>query len=36
MFESVDNAGNPLTTAYAERRSHFERLTEVMQVKGNP
>ena len=35
MFESVDNSGNPITIAYAERRSHFERLIEVMQVKGN-
>lgn len=35
MFESVDNSGNPIKTAYAERRSHFERLIEVMQVKGN-
>jgi hypothetical protein len=35
MFEPVDNSGNPITPAYAERRSHFERLIEVMQVKGN-
>jgi hypothetical protein len=35
MFEPVDNAGKPLTTAYATTRSHFERLIEVMQIKGN-
>lgn len=35
MFEPEDNSGNPITAAYAERRSQFERLVEVMQVKGN-
>ncbi len=35
MFEPVDNAGKPLTAEYASRRSHFERLIEMMQIKGN-
>jgi hypothetical protein len=35
MFESTDNAGNPLDAAYARTRSHFERLIEMMQIKGN-
>jgi hypothetical protein len=35
MFEPVDNAGKPLTAEYALRRSHFERLIEMMQIKGN-
>ncbi len=35
MFEPVDNAGKPLTAEYAARRSHFERLIEMMQIKGN-
>ncbi|MBE0627878.1 MAG: DUF3604 domain-containing protein [Burkholderiales bacterium] len=35
MFESVDNAGKPLTAEYAKLRSHFERLIEMMQIKGN-
>ena len=35
MFEPVDNAGKPLTAEYARRRSHFERLIEMMQIKGN-
>ncbi len=35
MFEPVDNSGNPIDAAYAERRSHFERLIEMMQIKGN-
>lgn len=35
MFEPEDNSGNPITAAYAERRSQFERLVEVMQAKGN-
>lgn len=35
MFEPEDNSGNPIDAVYAERRSHFERLIEVMQVKGN-
>jgi hypothetical protein len=35
MFEPVDNAGKPLTAEYAKLRSHFERLIEMMQIKGN-
>ena len=35
MFEPVDNAGKPLTAEYARLRSHFERLIEMMQIKGN-
>jgi len=35
MFEPLDNAGQPLTAEYATLRSHFERLIEMMQIKGN-
>jgi hypothetical protein len=35
MFEPVDNAGNALSAEYARRRSHFEPLIEMMQIKGN-
>jgi hypothetical protein len=35
MFEPVDNSGRPLTADYARTRSHFERLIEMMQIKGN-
>lgn len=35
MFEPVDFAGKPLTRKYAERRSRWEVLQEVMQTKGN-
>ncbi len=35
MFEPVDNAGDPIDRNYAERRSHFEPLIEMMQIKGN-
>jgi len=35
MFEPVDNTGKPLTAEYARMRSHFERLIEMMQIKGN-
>ncbi|CAA0121563.1 Uncharacterised protein [Halioglobus japonicus] len=35
MFELVDNSGNPINAVYAERRSHFERVIEIMQVKGS-
>jgi hypothetical protein len=35
MFEPVDNAGRPITAEYARQRSRFERLIEVMQIKGN-
>jgi hypothetical protein len=35
MFEPVDNSGNPIDKEYAERRSHFEPLIEMMQIKGN-
>jgi hypothetical protein len=35
MFEAQDNSGRPLTADYARLRSHFERLIEVMQIKGN-
>jgi hypothetical protein len=35
MFEPVDNAGNPLTKEYAEKRAKWEPLIEMMQIKGN-
>ena len=35
MFEPVDNAGRPLTAEYARKRSHFEPLIEMMQIKAN-
>jgi hypothetical protein len=35
MFELVDFAGHPLSRDYAERRSRWEVLQEVMQTKGN-
>jgi hypothetical protein len=35
MFEPIDNAGNPLTRAYAENRAKWEPLIEMMQIKGN-
>jgi hypothetical protein len=35
MFEPIDNSGKPLTAEYARLRSHFERLIEMMQIKGN-
>lgn len=35
MFDNVDNLGNPFSAAYAERRSKYERLIEMMQIKGN-
>jgi hypothetical protein len=35
MFEPTDNSGNPINAAYATKRSHFERLIEMMQIKGN-
>jgi hypothetical protein len=35
MFEAQDNSGKPLTADYAKLRSHFERLIEMMQIKGN-
>jgi hypothetical protein len=35
MFEAVDFEGYALTRDYAERRTRWERLQEVMQTKGN-
>ena len=35
MFEPIDNAGQPISADYARLRSHFERLIEMMQIKGN-
>ncbi len=35
MFNAADRAGKPLTADYARLRSHFERLIEMMQIKGN-
>jgi hypothetical protein len=35
MFEPLDNSGKPLTAEYSSLRSHFERLIEMMQIKGN-
>ena len=33
--ESIDAAGAPYDTDYANRRAHYEPLVEVMQIKGN-
>ncbi|MEG1969753.1 MAG: DUF3604 domain-containing protein [Burkholderiaceae bacterium] len=35
MFEVVDFAGKPLSRDYAERRSRWEPLQEIIQTKGN-
>lgn len=35
MFESVDNSGTPIDAEYAARRSWYEPLIEIMQIKGN-
>ena len=35
MFEATDNSDEPIDAAYARKRSHFERLIEMMQIKGN-
>jgi len=35
MFAAVNGAGRPIDRAYAETRSRFEPLIEMMQVKGN-
>ncbi len=35
MFEPVDNAGSPIDAAYAQRRSKWEPLIEMMQIKAN-
>ena len=35
MFELVDFDGNPLSKNYAERRSRWEVLQEIIQTKGN-
>ncbi len=35
MFEPVDNSGDPIDADYAARRSYFEPLIEMMQIKGN-
>lgn len=35
MFEPVDNSGAALTKDYAEKRSKWEPLIEMMQIKGN-
>ena len=35
MFALMDFEGNPLTQDYAQRRSRWEPLQEVMQTKGN-
>jgi len=34
MFETVDFAGKPLSKDYAERRSRWEALQEIVQTKG--
>jgi hypothetical protein len=34
MFELVDHAGKPLSKDYAERRSRWEALQEIVQTKG--
>jgi Protein of unknown function (DUF3604) len=35
MFSPNDSAGDPITQEYAEMRSRFEPLIEMMQIKGN-
>jgi Protein of unknown function (DUF3604) len=35
MFPADDAAGEPIDAEYAQLRSHFEPLIEMMQVKGN-
>jgi hypothetical protein len=35
MFEPVDNSGDPIDATYAERRSKWEPLIEMMQIKAN-
>jgi hypothetical protein len=35
MFALVDSDGNPLTREYAERRSRWEPIVEVTQIKGD-
>jgi hypothetical protein len=35
MFADKDNSGNPISLEYAEMRSRFEPLIEMMQIKGN-
>jgi hypothetical protein len=35
MFADTDSTGKPLDAEYAQLRSHFEPLIEIMQIKGN-
>jgi hypothetical protein len=35
MFPDENSSGAPINLEYAEMRSHFERLIEIMQIKGN-
>jgi hypothetical protein len=35
MFGDANSAGDPINLEYAELRSHFEPLVEMMQIKGN-
>jgi hypothetical protein len=35
MFAPIDNDGTPIDSEYARTRSHFEPLTEMVQIKGN-
>ncbi|MCX7174661.1 MAG: DUF3604 domain-containing protein [Proteobacteria bacterium] len=35
MFAAVDGYGKAIDAAYARKRAHFEKLIEIMQVKGN-
>ena len=35
MFNNNDSTGKAITLEYAQTRNHFERLIEMMQVKGN-
>ena len=35
MFKPVDNSGEAIDAEYAARRSYFEPLVEMMQIKGN-
>jgi len=35
MFNKNDSSGKPIDLEYAQTRNHFERLIEMMQIKGN-
>ena len=35
MFNNNDSTGKPIDLEYIQTRNHFERLIEMMQIKGN-